>query len=76
MKFVQTVVSEELHRKLLDIAEREGKSLKEVVREALEEWVIWRYGLINDAFINSEPVDFGVDTDSSNIEEYIYGEES
>jgi len=75
MKVVQTKVSEELHKKLLEIAKREGKSLKKVLREALEEWVIWRYGLESDTFINSKPLDFGVKTDSSNIEEYIYSEE-
>ncbi|HEW93991.1 hypothetical protein DRN87_05725 [Candidatus Geothermarchaeota archaeon] len=76
MKVVQTTVSEELHKRLLEIAKREGKSLKDVLREALEEWIIWRYGLEDDSFINSEPLDFGVDTDSSNIDEYIYSEES
>jgi len=72
MKVVQTTVSEELHKKLLEIAKKEGKSLKDVLREALEEWIIWRYALKSDVFINSEPLDFGVETDSSNIEEYIY----
>ena len=76
MKVVQTTVSEELHKRLLEIAKREGKSLKDVLREALEEWIIWRYGLEGDSFINSEPLDFGVDTDSSNVDEYIYSEES
>jgi len=76
MKVVQTTVSEELHKRLLEIAKRERKSLKDVLREALEEWIIWRYGLEDDSFINSEPLDFGVDTDSSNIDEYIYSEES
>ena len=76
MKVVQTTVSEELHKRLLEIAKREGKSLKDVLREALEEWIIWRYGLEDDSFINSEPLDFGVDTDSSNIDEHIYSEES
>ena len=73
MKFVQTSVPEDIHSKLLEIARREGKSLREVVREALEDWITWRYGLINDPFINSKPLDFGVDTDSSKIENYIYG---
>jgi len=72
MKFVQTSVPEDIHKKLLEIAKREGKSLREVVREALEEWIIWRYGLKDDPFINSKPMDFGVTTDSSNIEKYIY----
>ncbi len=72
MRVVQTRVSEELHRRLLEVAKREGKPLKEVVREALEEWIIWRYGLGEDVFIRSKPLDFGVETDSSNIESYIY----
>ena len=72
MKVVQTRVSEELHKKILEIAKREKKSIKDIVREALEEWIIWRSDIKEDTFLNSEPIDFGVDTDSSNLEELIY----
>ena len=74
MKVVQTTVPEELHKKIVEIAKREGKSIKEIVREALEQWVIWKTGIENDAFLNSEPVDFGIETDSSKLEDLIYGE--
>ena len=72
MKVVQTVVSEKLHRKIVEIAKKEKKSIKEVVREALEEWVIWKSDIEEDAFLSSEPVDFGIETDSSKIETLIY----
>ncbi len=72
MKVVQTRVSEELHKKILEIAKREEKSIKDIVREALEEWIIWRSDVEEDTFLNSEPIDFSIDTDSSNLEELIY----
>ncbi len=72
MKYVQTSVPDNLHRKLLKIAKQEGKSLKDIIREALEDWVVWRYDLTEDPFINSKPYDFGVITDSSNIKKQIY----
>lgn len=72
LKVVQTVVSEKLHRKIVEIAKKEKKSIKEVVREALEEWVIWKSDIEEDVFLSSEPVDFGVETDSSKIETLIY----
>jgi len=72
LKVVQTVVSEKLHRKIVEIAKKEKKSIKEVVREALEEWVIWKSDIEEDAFLSSEPVDFGIETDSSKIETLIY----
>ena len=72
MKVVQTVVSEKLHKKIVEIAKKEKKSIKEIVREALEEWVIWKSDIEEDAFLSSEPIDFGVETDSSKIETLIY----
>jgi len=74
LKVIQTTVSEELHKKIVEIAKRENKSIKEIVREALEQWVIWKSGMEDDAFLSSEPVDFGVETDSSRLEDLIYGE--
>ncbi len=74
MKVVQTLVPEELHRKIVEIARREKKTIKEVVREALEEWVIWKSSLEDDSFLSFEPIDFGVETDSSKLEALIYGE--
>lgn len=74
LKFVQTLIPEELHRKIVEIARREKKSIKEVVREALEEWVVWKSDLEGDSFLYSEPMDFGVETDSSRLEALIYGD--
>jgi len=74
LKVVQTLVSEELHKKILELAKKEKKSIKEVVREALEEWVLWKSGVDEDAFLSFKPVDFGIETDSSKLEKLIYEE--
>ena len=74
MKVVQTLVSEELHKKIVEVAKKEKKSIKEVVREALEEWVLWKSGVDKDTFLNFKPVDFGIETDSSKLEKLIYEE--
>jgi len=73
LKIVQTVVSKKLHEKILKIAKKEGKTIKEIVREALEEWIIWKMGMEEDTFLNSKPVDFGVETDSGKLEFLLYG---
>jgi len=74
LKVVQTVVSDELHKKLVEISKKEGKPIKQLVREALEEWITWRSDIIDDSFLNLEPVDFGVKTNSSKLEKILYGE--
>ena len=74
LKVIQTLVSEELHKKIAEIARREKKSIKEVIREALEEWIIWKSNVEEDTFLNFKPIDFGVETDSSKLETLIYGE--
>ncbi|MCD6457608.1 MAG: ribbon-helix-helix protein, CopG family [Thermoproteales archaeon] len=74
LKVVQTLVPEELHRKIVEIAKKEKKSIKEIVREALEEWIIWKSDVEEDTFLSFKPVDFGVETDSSKLEALIYGE--
>jgi len=68
------LVSEELHKKILELAKKEKKSIKEVVREALEEWVLWKSGVDEDTFLSFKPVDFGIETDSSKLEKLIYEE--
>ncbi|MHA1593885.1 MAG: ribbon-helix-helix protein, CopG family [Candidatus Baldrarchaeia archaeon] len=75
MKVVQTVVPDELHKKLVEISRKEGKSIKQIVREALEEWIAWKSEIKDDAFLNFKPEDFGVETDSSRLEKVLYGEE-
>ena len=37
MKIVQTVVSKKLHEKILKLVKKEVKTIKKIVREALEE---------------------------------------
>ena len=72
LKIVQTEVSDELHKKILEISKREKKPIKRIVREALEEWIAWRGEIANDSFLSSSPMDFEVETDSANLDEILY----
>lgn len=73
MTVVQTTISEELHKKLVEISKSEKRSIKELVREAIEDWLIWSGGTREDSFLNLKPVDFGVKTNAEELERVLYG---
>lgn len=73
MTVVQTSIPDELHKKLVEISKSEKKSIKEIVREAIEDWLIWNEGTVEDPFLNLKPVDFGVKTNVEGIERVLYG---
>jgi len=73
MTVVQTSIPDELHKKLVEISKSEKKSIKEIVREAIEDWLIWNEGIVEDPFLNLKPVDFGVKTNVEVIERVLYG---
>jgi len=74
MTVVQTIIPEELHKKLVEISRSEKRTIKEVIREAIENWLIWNKGMVEDPFLNLKPVDFGVKTNAKMIEKVLYGE--
>ncbi|MDI6690827.1 MAG: hypothetical protein QME50_03030 [Candidatus Bathyarchaeota archaeon] len=73
MTIVQTSIPNELHKKLVEISKSEKRSIKEIVREAIEDWLIWNEGTVEDPFLNLKPVDFGVKTNVEEIEKVLYG---
>jgi len=70
---VQTSIPDELHKKLVEVSKTEKRSIKEIVREAIEDWLIWNEGIVEDPFLNLRPVDFGVKTNAEVIEKVLYG---
>lgn len=73
MTVVQTTIPEELHKKLVEISKSEKRPIKELVREAIEDWLIWSGETSEDPFLNLKPVDFGVKTDSEDLKRVLYG---
>lgn len=73
MTVVQTSIPDELHKKLVEISKSEKRSIKEIVREAIEDWLIWNERIVDDPFLNLKPVDFGVKTNVKEIEKVLYG---
>lgn len=73
MPVVQTTISDELHKKLVEISKGEKRPIKEIVREAIEDWLIWSGGVGEDPFLNLKPVDFGVKTNAKELDRILYG---
>lgn len=73
MRVVQTTVPDELHKRLVEVSKSEGRPIKEIVRESIEDWLIWRGGAGEDPFLKLNPVDFGVKTNAQKLEEILYG---
>lgn len=74
MKNIQTELDDKLYRLLKEAAEARRITLKEGVREAVRSWVTEKTSIENDPFFRLKPMDTGVVTDSSKIEEALYGE--
>jgi len=62
MRVVQTAIPDELHKRLVEASKREGKTIKDIIRESIE-----------DPFLKLKPVDFGVKTNAQKLEETLYG---
>lgn len=61
-----------MYKKLVEVSKSEKRSIKEIVREAIEDWLIWNEGIVEDPFLNLKPVDFGVKTNAEVIEKVLY----
>lgn len=70
---MQTTISDELHKKLVEISKSERRSIKEIVRESIEDWLIWRGEIREDPFFRLKPVDFGVETNARRLKAVLYG---
>lgn len=74
---VQTALSPEEYERFRSIAEREGKTLKEALREAATEYVTTREEPDpDDPFFSYEPPEtVGESVTATKTDEYLYGDE-
>jgi hypothetical protein len=73
-KNVQTELPEEEYRLLVKAAKEKNISIKEGVREAVRQWIETSIPLSEDPLFELKPVKTGVKTDSSRLDEELYGE--
>jgi len=71
-KVVQTTLGREEYERLRDVAEEEGKSLKQVLRDALNQYVESHYGVDpEDPLFVAETFE-GEETDAADTDRYLY----
>ena len=73
-KNVQTELPEEEYRLLAKTVKDRNLTIKEGVREAVRQWIETRIPLAEDPLFELKPVKTGVKTDSSKLDEELYGE--
>ena len=74
LKNIQTELDDKLYRLLKEATEARRITIKEGVREAVKSWVTDKTSIEDDPFFRLKPIDTGVVTDSSKIEEALYRE--
>ena len=52
---------------MVEVSKSEKRYIKEIVRRAVEDWLIWNEGMVEDPFLSLKPVDFGVKTNAEEI---------
>jgi hypothetical protein len=73
-KNVQTELPEEEYRLLVKTAKEKNITIKQGVREAVRQWIETSIPLAEDPLFELKPVKTGVRTDSSKLDEELYGE--
>ena len=73
-KNVQTELPEEEYRLLVKAAKEKNITIKEGVREAVRQWIETSIPLSEDPLFGLKPVQTGVKTDSSKLDEDLYKE--
>ena len=58
---------------MVEISKSEKRFIKEIVREAIEDLLIWNEGMVEDPFLHLKHVDLGVKTNVEGIEKVLYG---
>ena len=74
-KVVQTELSRSEYERLREVSTRKNISLKEALRQAVEEWVRQQTPMEADPLFSLEPKDTGVETDSSSLDKELYGKQ-
>jgi len=75
-KVVQTELVEREYEIFQKVVEKKGLTIKEGLREAVQQWVSIQIGVSEDPLFKVEPVKTGVKTDSSRLDRVLYGETS
>ena len=72
-KIVQTELSPSEYKKLKEVTKRNKITLKDALREAVNEWVRLQTPLEEDPLFSLTPIDTGIESDSSDHDTELYG---
>ena len=75
-KVVQTELEMKEYEALRRVVEKRGLTIKQGVREAVQQWIATQIPLGEDPLFKVKPVKTGVETDSSNLDRALYRESS
>ena len=73
-KVVQTELKEKEYEALRRVVEKRRLTIKQGLREAIQQWIAAQTSLEEDLLFKVKPVKTGVKTDSSNLDRALYGE--
>jgi len=73
-KVVQTDLERKEYEILRRVVEKRGLTIKEGLREAIQQWIAAQSSLEEDPLFKVKPVKIGVKTDSSSLDSLLYGE--
>ncbi len=72
-KVVQTELEVKEYEALRRVVEKRGLTIKQGLREAIQQWIAMQTSLEEDPLFKVKPVKTGVETDSSNLDRSLYG---
>jgi len=75
-KVVQTELEMKEYEALRRVVEKRGLTIKQGLREAVQQWIATQIPLEEDPLFKVKPVKTGVETDSSNLDRALYREDS
>ncbi len=75
-KVVQTEIEMNEYEALRRVVEKRGLTIKQGLREAIQQWVAMQSSFEEDPIFKVRPVKTGVKTNSSNLDRILYGENS
>lgn len=75
-KVVQTELEMKEYEAFRRVVEKMGLTIKQGLREAVQQWIAMQSSLEEDPLFKVRPVKTGVKTDSSNLDRTLYGEDS
>ena len=75
-KVVQTEIEMNEYEALRRVVEKRGLTIKQGLREAIQQWVAMQSSFEEDPIFKVRAVKTGVKTNSSNLDRTLYGEDS